>query len=323
MNALLQELDTAIKIRGIRKNVLREQVENMQNLPKISIVTPAYKSSSTIEQTIRSVVSQDYPNFEYIVVDGAGDDTAQILEKYVDNIHWWCSEPDDGQYDAVLKGFSRSTGDILCWINADDRLLPDALRIVGEVFADFPNVDWISSLLPGSYDAQGLYSGHSRISGFSKPAFLDGFFLPGTRRRGSWIQQESTFFRKSIFAALNDPFKGCRLAGDFALWCQLYETSDLVGITYPLAGFRHIAGQRSEDMSSYLHEARGALADLRKVEGYVVGGRLVETVARLSKYIRVGSKTRKRIGYDGEKIIKDRHRHPDASWKLEKYKFLI
>lgn len=121
----------------------------MLQLPRITVVTPAFRSSATIEQTIQSVVTQDYENFEYFVVDGEGDDTRRILERYDSQITWWCSEPDGGQYDAIRKGFDRATGDILFWLNADDKLLPHALRIVGEVFAQHPGIDWLSSLAPG------------------------------------------------------------------------------------------------------------------------------------------------------------------------------
>lgn len=82
-------------------------------LPKISIVTPSFKSAHLIESTIKSILSQRYPNLEYIVMDGAGDDTATVLKRYEADLAYWCSEPDEGQYDAINKGFRRATGDVL------------------------------------------------------------------------------------------------------------------------------------------------------------------------------------------------------------------
>lgn len=93
--------------------------------PKISIVTISYNSEKTIEDTILSVISQDYPNKEYIIIDGAStDNTLNIIAKYKANISKVISEKDDGISDAFNKGISNSTGDIICLINSDDRLLP-------------------------------------------------------------------------------------------------------------------------------------------------------------------------------------------------------
>jgi glycosyltransferase involved in cell wall biosynthesis len=292
----------------------------MPTLPRITIVTPAFRSAGTIEQTIRSIVSQDYPNFEYFVVDGAGDDTARILKDYDRQITWWCSEPDGGQYDAIRKGFDRATGDILCWLNADDKLLPDALRIVGEVFAAHPGIEWLSSLAPGYYDAAGYYMGHGTTRGFSRDAFLDGYFLPGVAVRGHCIQQESTFFRKSLWDKVATPFGGVRLAGDYKLWCDFFQHAELVGLEYPVAGFRHLAGQRSEDWDSYFDEARPALEELRAKLGWTGPGRWSSQRPRVLWPLRGSSSPgRVRRRYTGTKIERARMRYPDAHWVRSEY----
>lgn len=294
----------------------------MNRLPRISVVTPAYRSAATIEQTILSVLAQNYENLEYIVIDGAGDDTADILQAYDDRLAYWCSEPDGGQYHAIKKGFARATGEVLCWINADDKLLPDALQIVGEVFGRFEDVDWISSLLPGRFDAQGYYSGHHELSGFSRETFLAGFNLPGERHFAHFIQQESTFFRRSLWEAIETPFSNFKLAGDFALWCHFYERSELVGISYPLAGFRSIEGQRSDNIDEYLAEAKIALDDLRRHVGHTGRGLLVDQLSLLARMPRLGSKVTERLGFRGKKIVRERHRSADAGWAIKDYKFL-
>ena len=93
--------------------------------PKITVVTPSYNQGQFIEATILSVIEQEYPNLEYLVCDGGStDETVEILKKFSDKITWWCSEKDKGQSDAINKGMRKATGDIVCWINSDDVLLP-------------------------------------------------------------------------------------------------------------------------------------------------------------------------------------------------------
>ena len=103
--------------------------------PKITIVTPSYNQGQYIEQTIRSVILQNYPNLEYIVIDGGStDNTIEILKKYDQFITYWVSEPDKGQSDAINKGITRATGDVFNWLNSDDYYSPNALLTVSELF---------------------------------------------------------------------------------------------------------------------------------------------------------------------------------------------
>src|SRR6266699_7076762 len=102
---------------------------------KISVVTPSYNQAQYLETTLRSVLEQDYPHLEHIVIDGGSTDSSvAVLQRDSSRLAHWCSEKDRGQADANAKGFQRATGDILCWLNSDDVFLPGALRAVAEFF---------------------------------------------------------------------------------------------------------------------------------------------------------------------------------------------
>lgn len=105
--------------------------------PRISIVTPTYNQGQYIETTIQSIISQDYPNLEYIIIDGAStDNTVDIIKKYEKHLKYWVSEPDKGQSDAIMKGLQHCTGEIFNWINSDDYLAPNALKVIENEFSE-------------------------------------------------------------------------------------------------------------------------------------------------------------------------------------------
>jgi glycosyltransferase involved in cell wall biosynthesis len=117
------------------------------NYPKITVVTPSYNQGQFIERTIISVLSQNYPNLEYFVIDGGStDNTVEIIKKYEDRIGYWISEKDAGQTDAINKGMHQATGEIVCYINSDDVLLPGSLEFVGNYFLKNYKVDFIMGI---------------------------------------------------------------------------------------------------------------------------------------------------------------------------------
>jgi glycosyltransferase involved in cell wall biosynthesis len=295
-----------------------------QALPRITIVTPCFQAGSTIEDTILSIKNQGYPNLEYIVMDGgSSDETVSIIQKYEDSITYWESAPDKGQYDAIQKGFAKSTGDILCWLNADDMLMPRSLWVVAEVFQELHDVDWITSLKQGGWDARGRFTGTWNVPGFSRDAFLDGFNLPTGKTGAFCIQQESTFWRRTLWEKSGASIPGrFPLAGDFALWALFYQHADLYGIDYPLGGFRVIEGQRSQDIKTYTKEALTALDEMRAGLNWKSGARNLITSHKFLRIIKKRSRFRRKFGYCAFKIFNTAPSKPTGQWSISKYRFI-
>src|SRR5215831_1246876 len=113
-----------------------ETAASIENPPRISVITPSFNQQRFIEQTIRSVLLQKYPNLEYIIIDGGSTDgSIDIIKKYEPHLTYWESQRDRGQSHAINKGFARATGEILCWLNSDDYYLSGALHTVAKALS--------------------------------------------------------------------------------------------------------------------------------------------------------------------------------------------
>ena len=109
--------------------------------PKISVITPSYNQADFLEETILSVLNQNYPNLEYIIIDGGSTDrSVEIIKKYEKHLSYWVSEKDDGQSHAINKGLQHATGEIICWLCSDDLHVSDTLYTVAELFRLNPEI---------------------------------------------------------------------------------------------------------------------------------------------------------------------------------------
>ena len=112
---------------------------DIEMLPKISIITPSYNQGQFLEICIQSVLNQKYPKLEYIIIDGAStDESVDIIKKYAGNLAYWISAPDEGQSDAINKGFAHSTGDVIAWLNSDDFYLDGAFEAIAKAYQENP-----------------------------------------------------------------------------------------------------------------------------------------------------------------------------------------
>ena len=232
-------------------------------LPRMSIVTPSYNQARFLSETLASIHGQGYPELDHVVIDGGSDDgSVEIIEAWQDSLSSWVSEPDDGQYDAINRGFARTSGEVMAWLNSDDLYVPGALRLVGEVFAAFPEVEWLTSQYQIVWDEAGAARSCQALPGMSSEALLQGQYLTG----GPWhavgvVQQESTFWRRSLWdRAGGSTDATMNYAGDFDLWARFARHAPLYTLAAPIGGFRRHAAQKTADgVASYFEEAQRSL----------------------------------------------------------------
>ena len=229
------------------------------NYPKISIVTPILNRADFLEETIRSVIEQGYPNLEYIVIDGGSiDGTLNIISKYADKLAYWVSEPDSGMYHAIQKGFEKSTGEIMAWINSDDKYHAGALYTVAQIFSEIKDIEWILGM-PSIYNKDGFCVKVNNDRRWSKSRIYTGDYR--------WIQQESVFWKRTLWeksgSYVDTNFK---YAADFELWNRFFNYAQLYNVETVLSGFRSHGEQLSiRNMKLYVAEV-AKIRNTRKSE---------------------------------------------------------
>ncbi|QWV97031.1 glycosyltransferase [Geomonas nitrogeniifigens] len=217
---------------------------SVPELPTISIVTPSFNQAGFLEECLDSVLSQNYGRLEYIVMDGGSTDgSAEIIRKYERHLSFWQSRPDGGHYPAVNQGFARSTGQVMAWLNSDDKYHPGALRLVADTFRHFPESAWITGS-PTGWDVSGAVQYMAaEIPLWSRAKYLRGEIGP------PHIQQESTFWRRGLWeqagGSLDTDFE---LAADLELWARFFRHAELRTLHAPLGGFRSHPDQKTASL---------------------------------------------------------------------------
>lgn len=239
----------------------------MKIYPKISIVTPNYNGGKYLEETIKSVLSQNYPNLEYIVIDGGStDNSMEVIEKYKEQLHYYVSEPDNGMYEAVQKGFDQSTGEIMAYLNSDDLYSAKALFAVAKTFNQFPDINWILGC-PTQIDKDGIAY---HISDNSYPLWSKYRYYAYNYR---WIQQESVFWKRDLWDRAGSKMNtDLKYAGDTELWMRFFRYDKLYEIPYYLSGHR-ITGQGQLSFD-HIDEYRSEIEDcirneLKSMQWYI------------------------------------------------------
>lgn len=223
--------------------------------PKISIVTPSFNQGQYLEQTIDSVLSQRYPNLEYIIIDGGStDNSVEIIKKHASRLGYWVSEPDGGLYHALQKGFEQSTGDIMAWINSDDKYHPLAFFSVAEIL-QLPEVHWLQGN-PTLFDETGRTTRVLNVRPWSKYHYYLNEY--------KWIQQESVFWKRDLWnkagGYINTQLK---YAGDLDLWYRFFKYDNLFTSSCLIGGFRIRKNNQlsKEHLTDYIKEAQTVLAN--------------------------------------------------------------
>lgn len=239
---------------------LPETLPDGRPWPRITIVTPSYNQAQFVEETVRSVLLQGYPNLEYIVMDGGSTDgTVEILKRYSDHFDYWVSEQDEGHAAAVAKGFDRATGTILGFLNSDDILLPNALRTIALFWAQHPTVNLVvgKSLIIGP-KGEVL----NRVCGFP-PTFRSLLFWGS-----GGFTQPASFWTKDAYQAAGKFDASLRFAFDYDLYLRLTRHQKARRVDAYLAAFRIHPASKTSTLQEVKQEEDALLQRRYGIERY-------------------------------------------------------
>lgn len=250
---------------------------------KISIIVPVFNMVNTIGYTLDSILVQRYKNLELIVMDAnSNDGTKELLEARKEDFKILISEPDNGQYDAIQKGMCLATGEVVSWLNADDVYFPWTLNRINFFFTKFPHINWVAGL-PGFLDSSGVLSHlNTNLSARPQSSIQKGAFRKGIF---GYLQQESMFYRKSLWDKVGGLNLDYKLAADFELWTRFAKEASIVSVNIPLSGFRIDNNSRSKQLINiYENEVSkifSKLGNKNRMIRFISKSRFLNKVVRL------------------------------------------
>lgn len=264
----------------------------MRQFPKISIVTPSFNQGKFLERTILSILNQNYPNLEYVIIDGGSTDGSQkIIKKYQKQLYYWESKLDRGQSHAVNKGFSKTNGEIMAWLNSDDILSPGALHLVASIFKKLDEVSWLTSL-PSTINDQDY-----QLYLAPPPLYVRNFIKQGwyTRKFMGFIIQEGTFWRRSLWDKAGGKLKEVSYSMDLKLWQSFAEHEQLYCVHACLASYRLNYDRKNNDSHRNYYQEINSLTP-KKVN--LVGKIVWRQIAKIAHHAKLSPA----IYYDQEKL---------------------
>ncbi|MBP2134575.1 glycosyltransferase involved in cell wall biosynthesis [Methanomicrobium sp. W14] len=226
------------------------------NWPKISVITPSFNQDSFLEETVRSVLLQNYPNLEYIILDGGSSDSSvEIIKKYDDFIDYWVSKPDKGQADAIYKGIKMATGDIVAYINSDDFYYPGTFFKVAEKFLEDPLSGWLTG--------KTVFVDEFSVPMNDQPKYLPINMFTMTYL-GNFITQPSTFWKKDLFLSVGGFNKNLRFCFDYELFMKFLKIEKPLWCNGNFAAFRYHSLSKTANIHDVCIEESEVIID-----GYV------------------------------------------------------
>jgi glycosyltransferase involved in cell wall biosynthesis len=246
------------------------------HFPKISVISPSYNQAQYLETTIRSVLNQEYPSLEYIIIDGGSTDgSADIIRRYSSHFSYWVSEKDNGQSHAINKGFAKASGEIMCWLNSDDYFEHDTLSFVADYFTANPGVD---VLCGGKHnvDAEGniveTFKGH-----YTGRRQLASYW------RGYKMHQPSIFWRRRVYEQIGDLDERLHLTMDFDYWLRMSRKFELRSVDRALSYATIHPQQKTGD--NFAGYKRAQLRDVMRYYGSPLTRRDWDIRMRLYAYL--------------------------------------
>jgi len=232
---------------------------NVSNLPSISIVTPSLNQGSFIEETILSVLSQQYPRLEYIVADGGStDNTLAVLKKYSEELQWY-SKKDNGQTEAINNGLRMAAGEIVAYLNADDILLPGSLLLVAEMFAEQKNIQWLTGrcriIDENGKDIRSVIALYKNLLLYSRS--YQGLLVT------NYISQPATFWRRNLLERCGLLDESLHYVMDYEYWLRAWGIAPPFVLHKDLAGFRIQSNSKTTSaghLDKYIEEEKRIIA---------------------------------------------------------------